>query len=115
MEIVRYEGVDVDRCTACGGLWFDRTEHEKLRHKRGSEVIDTGDAAVGRKQNAVAKIDCPRCTSRMVRLVDPGHPHIWFESCAVCGGVYLDAGEFREEKSHSIRNFFRDLFAKPRA
>ena len=47
--------------------------------------------------------------------VDPAHPHIWYESCAVCGGAYLDAGEFRDEKSHSIRGFFRDLFARPRA
>ncbi len=115
MEIVRYEDVDVDRCTACGGLWFDTMEREKLMKKRGSEAIDTGDAEMGRKQNAVDRINCPRCTSRMVRMVDPAHAHIWFEKCAVCGGAYLDAGEFRDEKAPSLRSFFQDLFARPRA
>ena len=31
MEKVVHEGIEVDRCTGCGGLWFDMLEHEDLK------------------------------------------------------------------------------------
>jgi Zn-finger nucleic acid-binding protein len=114
MEIVKFDDVEVDRCTGCGGIWFDARERERLEAKRGSEAIDTGSADVGKQQNTNDRIACPRCTSRMVRMIDPKHPRLWFEQCAVCGGAYLDAGEFRDSRDHSVGAFFRDLFAKPR-
>ena len=45
MELVTYEGVTIDRCTQCKGIWFDANEQKWLKEKKGSEVIDNGDAA----------------------------------------------------------------------
>jgi hypothetical protein len=45
---------------------------------------------------------------------DLDQPHIWFERCAVCGGSFLDAGEFRDVKHHTIVDFLKDLLAKER-
>ena len=115
MEIVRFDEIDIDRCTGCRGLWFDGRELKKLKDRPGVEVIDTGDAAVGRKQNENDHINCPRCTTRMVRLVDSDQPHIWYEACSVCGGAYFDAGEFRDFVRWSPLDFFRSLFRRPRA
>jgi uncharacterized protein len=114
METVTVSDVDVDRCTGCGGLWFDMLEHEKLRHVKGSETIDTGDPKRGREQSQKGDIDCPNCHARMVKMVDHEQPHIWFEQCSVCGGTYFDAGEFKDFKSHTIGDFFRRLRARPR-
>jgi Zn-finger nucleic acid-binding protein len=114
MEPVVFDGIEVDRCTACKGLWFDSREDEKLRARRGSAVIDTGDRALGRAHNDVRDVRCPRCTSRLVRMVDAAQPHIWYEGCAVCGGAYFDAGEFRDSMSRTLLDVFRDWFARER-
>ncbi|HEU4996751.1 MAG TPA: zf-TFIIB domain-containing protein [Gemmatimonadaceae bacterium] len=95
---VTFGKTEIDRCETCAGLWFDMLEHEELRAVAGSEAIDTGTA---RDEFLDAKEDvmCPRDKARMVRMVDPARPHIWIESCPLCYGVFLDAGEFRELKN----------------
>ena len=114
MEKVQYESIEVDRCTDCKGIWFDMLEQEHLKAIEGSEEIDIGDPEVGKQTNIVDQITCPVCKSRMIRMVDGRQPHIWFESCTVCYGVFFDAGEFRDYKQESILDFFRDLFSQAR-
>jgi Zn-finger nucleic acid-binding protein len=46
----------------------------------------------------------------MIRMVDRHQPHIWYESCPVCFGVYMDAGEFRDQKRPRIVNVIADMF-----
>ncbi len=114
MDKVQYESIEVDRCTDCKGIWFDMLEQEHLKAIEGSEEIDIGDPEVGKQTNIVDQITCPVCESRMIRMVDGRQPHIWFESCTVCYGVFFDAGEFRDYKQESILDFFRDLFSRER-
>jgi uncharacterized protein len=115
MELVRFQSIEVDRCTACKGIYFDSSEADALKKLRGSEVIDVGDAAVGEKQNANDRIQCPRDTVTMIRIVDPKQPHIWLEQCPVCSGTWFDAGEFRDWKEETLADVFRGFFAKPRS
>jgi Zn-finger nucleic acid-binding protein len=114
MEKVAYENIEVDRCTGCKGIWFDMLEQEKLKEMKGSQSIDTGDPEVGKKYDHVGKIDCPVCHTQMIRMVDAEQPHIRYESCTVCYGVFFDAGEFKDCKEETILDFFRDLFKKER-
>ena len=114
LEVVEYASIKVDRCVGCKGLWFDMLEHEHLKSIEGSESIDIGDAAVGKKRNDMDRINCPVCHTRMIPMVDRDQPHIWYESCTVCYGVFFDAGEFKDYKEKSVLDFFRDLFAKER-
>ncbi len=114
MVKVMFAGVEVDRCLDCHGLFFDELEKEQLQKLKGAETIDTGDAKTGREFNKVDCINCPRCGSRMIRMVDLKQSHIWFEHCTVCGGSFFDAGEFRDLAHHTILDFFRDLTGKER-
>ena len=114
MEKVSYDAFEVDRCSTCGGIWFDMREMERMKDMRGSEAVDTGDAHAGQQQNQVGKINCPVDHAQMVRMVDARQPHIWYEKCPVCYGVYLDAGEFRDYKSFTLVDLIRDLRAPER-
>ena len=114
MQKITYEDIEVDRCTNCKGLWFDILEKDDLLKVKGSEVIDTGDADAGKEYNRIDHYDCPNCNVEMIRMVDNKQPHIWFESCPQCYGMFLDAGEFRDLKEHTIVDWFRDLFTKER-
>lgn len=94
--------IEVDRCTGCGGLWFDLLEQEDLKPK--AETIDTGDPATGDRYDQVGLIRCPVDNEPMVRMVDKAQPELWFESCPVCYGTFFDAGEFREFAGHRLRD-----------
>jgi Zn-finger nucleic acid-binding protein len=50
----------------------------------------------------------------MVKMVDHKQPHIWYETCHSCFGVFFDAGEFRDFKEETLADYFKDLFAKER-
>jgi len=114
MEIVAYKNIDVHRCTGCKGLWFGMLEAIDLKTLEGSESIDIGNAATGREYNKVGDIRCPECRANLIKMVDRDQPHIWYESCPNCFGVFFDAGEFRDYKEHTVMDFFRDLFAGER-
>jgi uncharacterized protein len=114
MQKVHYESIEVDRCTKCGGIWFDEYEERGLKKVRGSEQIDTGDPETGMRYNEIARIDCPVCGVQMTAIVDPKQSHIWYESCPVCYGVFFDAGEFTDYKEETILDFFRSLRAPER-
>lgn len=109
------DSIEVDRCNQCGGLWFDRMEADRLRKVKGSAgAVDTGDAEVGEAQNQQGKIECPRCHTPMIRMVDLEQHHIWYESCTVCYGKWFDAGEFQDLQHDTVVDFFRDLFTRER-
>jgi Zn-finger nucleic acid-binding protein len=114
MVKVNFAGIEVDRCTDCQGLFFDDLDAAKLQKAKRADALDVGNAKLGREFNKVDYIDCPRCGSRMIRMVALGQPHIWFEHCTVCNGSFFDAGEFRDLQHHTILDFFRDLMAKER-
>ena len=114
MEKVEYHSIIVDRCKTCKGLWFDMLEAEHLKEIKGSAQIDIGDPKVGEEYNKIDKVKCPKCNTLMGKMVDNDQPHIWYESCDVCYGVFFDAGEFRDYVEENIMDFFKDLLKKPR-
>jgi Zn-finger nucleic acid-binding protein len=114
MEKVTHGTIEVDRCTECKGLWFDLLERENLAQLEGSEQIDTGNPETGEAFDRVERIDCPVCSTLMIRMVDPVQPHIRYEACKSCNGVFLDAGEFTDIKERTLLDRLRDLFAPER-
>lgn len=114
MELVRYGGLEIDRCTNCKGLWFAGLEKEIMEKLEGSEVIDVGDPDVGEEYDKTDRYSCPECSGAMVRMVDVRQPHIHFEQCSVCYGTFFDAGEFKDLKERTIADMFRDWLSEER-
>lgn len=102
-----FASIQVDRCERCQGIWFDLLELEDLQNLEGSETIDRGDPAIGKRHDEQARVSCPIDNVPMVRMVDTRQPHIWFESCPVCHGAFLDAGEFKDLKEHTLAEALR--------
>lgn len=110
MAKVEFSSVEVDRCTGCGGLWFDLMEAEQLRSVPGSEAIDTGDAREGKFWDAERRISCPVCPNTpMIRMVDNRQPHLHYESCPDCFGIFFDAGEFRDYHKETLLESLTEL------
>ncbi len=114
MEKVTYQWMEVDRCTNCRGIWFDRREREQLKGMAGAESIDIGDAKVGAEYNQTGEIMCPTCQVKMLKMIAPKQPHIWYESCPTCYGSFFDAGEFKDYKEETVLDLVKDMFAEGR-
>jgi Zn-finger nucleic acid-binding protein len=114
METVAHAGIEVERCPDCGGLWLDMGEREQLKTAPGAEALDTGDTTIGQRMNMMGRIRCPVCGAHMIRMVDNQQPHIWYESCPACYGVFFDAGEFKDYVEENIFDFFKGWKAKER-
>jgi Zn-finger nucleic acid-binding protein len=56
MEVIEYNGIEIDRCTNCFGMWFDHLEKEDLKTLKGSETIDIGDDFVGARFNQILDV-----------------------------------------------------------
>jgi len=107
MDQIMIDGTEIDRCSACHGLWFDAGELSKFRNKEAAAALDIGDVETGKKQNEIEHYRCPRCAGPMNRLVDPKQPHIWFEQCGSCRGSFFDAGELTDLATVSVSDFFK--------
>jgi Zn-finger nucleic acid-binding protein len=107
MEKVSVGDIEVDRCTACKGIWFDAREHEKLKRVKGAQSIDTGERPADAAE--AHKIECPICHTPMITLSVIGHPKLKYESCTVCFGAFFDAGEFREYHGEGVVRYLKGL------
>ena len=96
MQATEFEGVEVDRCTNCKGIWFDAGERDWLLGEDAASALDTGDPAVGRQTNQIVRYRCPRCAGGMLRKKDHQNSSIQYEECTSCRGSFFDAGEFSE-------------------
>lgn len=109
MEEVTFNGVTVERCTQCKGLWFAGAEHKELKKMKGAEAVDTGSAKVGKQYNDMEDVACPVCGEEMDTVADKFQPHIHYELCHKGHGVFFDAGEFKDFKEENLGDFFKDL------
>ena len=114
LEAVVYADVEVDRCTNCKGIWFDSLEAETLKKIKGSESIDIGDSETGNKFDAIGDINCPKCKTKMTKMVDIKQSHIWYEKCPICYGIWFDAGEFKYFKEEGLADIFKGIFTGQR-
>ncbi len=96
METVEFEGIEVDRCKSCKGIWFDAGESDWLFGKDAATAIDTGDPSIGKRTNQIDRYRCPRCGGGMLRKIDPRRTKIRYEECTSCRGSFFDAGEFSD-------------------
>jgi Zn-finger nucleic acid-binding protein len=115
---VTLEGMAVDQCPQCRGIWFDLgelktvLEQEDLKRLQ-SKLKGRRDAKRDRKLDA-KKGPCPRCGGRgnMVPVNDAGHD-IHIDTCLVCYGQWLDGGELeilREKGVYdTVAGFFKRM------
>jgi Zn-finger nucleic acid-binding protein len=112
MEKVEYEGIKIERCKKCKGIWFDMMEKDELKAKTGSEAVDIGDKELGKEYDKKKNVNCPKCLTPMVRKSDIEQKHIVYEYCNTCRGTFFDAGEFTDFKQETVLDYIKKIFIK---
>ncbi|PKK89545.1 MAG: hypothetical protein CVV64_14150 [Candidatus Wallbacteria bacterium HGW-Wallbacteria-1] len=107
-------GVEIDLCSKCGGIWFDKGEISRISMRSGFENSDILEQLKKRAPAHVTEVDrtascswesggskpnCPACSGQLDIIVYEG---VEIDICPKCRGVWLDNGEFAD-----ILNRFR--------
>lgn len=87
---MKFEGVEVDFCSSCRGIWFDEDEMAftlelPVDMPRIEEVKKTAKKTV---------FDCPRCGEKLEEMKFIQSNDLLVDRCPGCGGIWLDRGEF---------------------
>ena len=96
MKIVKWRGYEIDRCSDCCGLWFDKMEHVELTLEDRAYLIDVRALDRAKQFNKIRDIDCPHCKIRLIKINAKGKKEHCWEACKNCRGVFFDSGEFRD-------------------
>jgi len=91
-----HAGTEVDVCPNCNGIFFDENEFSKLKDTNGITVsIREDSSSISTNIGEEKTLNCPKCGDHSVmdkhRYLDTD---IIVDSCEICGGLWLDAGEF---------------------
>lgn len=96
LVVVEREGIEVDWCAACGGIWFDAGELELLAEVAQcrlelafAEPPGTAPATPA----APSSRRCPRCTRRLEERPLALEPPIAIDFCPRGHGLWFDRGE----------------------
>jgi hypothetical protein len=93
--VVEFEGVEVDHCLDCHGVWLDTGELELLMERAGlrpARWLEALSAAGAGKSGARR---CPRCRRKLRVITVGAQPPAELDRCPAGHGLWLDAGELR--------------------
>jgi Zn-finger nucleic acid-binding protein len=108
-------GVEVDHCAACGAVWLDADELERVLAVDGAAPrIDIGGDGAVPRGFLVGPMVCPRDRRPLITQVDPVQEHVHFEACTACGGMLLDAGELSDLGEVTMRERVRGFIRRMR-
>jgi len=104
LDRATFEGLEVDLCPRCGGLWLDRGEitraarlpEAELTRLRGLLTEDGGPPPLPTE----SAVPCPACAGSLSEVV-LGTVHV--DYCGSCHGIFLDRGEL-EAALHAVRD-----------
>jgi hypothetical protein len=91
--VVEREGIELDHCPRCRGLWFDAGELAVLAEKLGRSPAPTEDAALERAGAPEAPRSCPRCDRSMDKGYLGSAPRVLVDRCAAGHGLWFDHEE----------------------
>lgn len=89
------EGINVDICTNCGGIYFDNRELEHFDENKEdvSKIMEKLEGREFEKVPADIERHCPNCGNKMVKNFSSIDKSIEIDECYNCGGKFLDNSE----------------------
>jgi Zn-finger nucleic acid-binding protein len=111
---VRVSGIVVDRCERCHGIWFDKSELdrvlESIRSGAGAGILGATTPLAEKLDNVLAH--CPRCGQELARSESVALDGLFYDSCGGCGGAWLDGGELAALSADGTTSAIASFFAK---
>jgi Zn-finger nucleic acid-binding protein len=102
------DGILVDRCPNCRGVWLDGGELEQMSvgaEKTPAQMAKEAamETAAERARYTVAERMCPRCQRKPLQPEHRGGVEL--DRCSACGGMHFDWGELERVLSAANQGF----------
>lgn len=98
LEKMMFHDVEVDYCSECLGIWFDKDELRLAKDKK-DEQLNWLDFDIWRdkKKFSMRNIN-KRCPVDRIPFIEVGYDNsnIKIDFCKMCQGIWLDRGEFKQ-------------------
>ena len=96
MRAETFEGIEIDRCAVCKGMFLQKGELEQLIIR--SAAADT--FAFSAMSDAMDEVPahCTRCGEDMDAVMGPADLRV--DMCNKCGAIFLDQGELATLQLH---------------
>jgi Zn-finger nucleic acid-binding protein len=103
------EAFTFHRCARCGGAWFEGTTLDKAFRKTPPILLQPP-ACPPDPAGATQKRQCPSCKTLMIKVNSMTTPRVVMDVCKICGGKWLDGGEFPQMRGSGFFAWLRRLF-----
>lgn len=91
-EFTTKEGVVMDICDNCQGLWFDRGEIAAY----ADLTRDIPELQAVWQDAKLTRNPCPRCRTSLEEMHYSAKDPLLIDRCPACGGIWLDSGELEK-------------------
>ena len=95
MNVFSVQGVALERCSSCSGIWFDARELSQLLEE-DARLVDSLRRGGAKEELQGKRGVCPRDGSELLRVYSSINPSVIIDACADCRGIWLDGGEFEK-------------------
>lgn len=102
MPTLQLEGVQVELCPRCGGMWFDAGELHRAAGLRFDDGVSAQALAGARRTD----FRCPACAALLSERELGARSRLMVDQCPRCAGLFLDRDEFSR-----VKEFFRSAGA----
>jgi Zn-finger nucleic acid-binding protein len=97
LDRATFEGLEVDLCPRCGGLWLDRGEITRAARLPEAELVRLrtllSDSGGPPPLPTESVVPCPACEGELSEVM-LGKVHV--DYCGTCHGIFLDRGELED-------------------
>lgn len=109
-EAVYVDGLIIDRCRACRGLWFDHAEIQRVMGVSAAHARLTAEEGAAPERAPLDPLlgSCPSCKVGLRAFGVPGAPAT-LEVCPRCLGVWFDRGEVELMARPDVVSWFRGI------
>lgn len=116
MIVLELDGIEIDHCFNCGGVWLDAGELEKLMKDYTATVWLTELVPV--EASPERRLKCPICEKEMEKSVWALEEPVTVDCCPEGDGIWLDNGELAAiigqgaSSDNQIVSLFEEIFRK---
>jgi Zn-finger nucleic acid-binding protein len=115
MKKAKLEGVLVDKCKVCGGIWLDAGELEMLKYDEGKSddhlITEVRSELLEEKMRLITTLGlCPKCQEQQINKYN--RSGVELDQCPACKGMFFDYGELDKvikAEKNGIKDFFYGL------
>ena len=115
--VLDWQGVEIDMCASCGGVWLDAGELEFIGEKAGADTGDLTGMLERARRGDLTKRPCPRCGRKLRALHACEDEPVELDHCPRGHGIWFDRGELQSfvgacgtGEEGAVARFFADLF-----